>query len=172
MRSRIMSAQLATVLTHIDELDLEPIAFKLVHPEPGEKGMEVEEAKQAVGLYRQFLKLVAAHPDKSIVPTKVIDKVWHTHILDTAKYAEDCNRIFGRFIHHFPYLGLRGDADVQAWETAFEETRQLFLEHFGTQLPQGAMECGGGCSDGGSSCDYSVNSTLNLRERPRLPLAA
>lgn len=28
--------------------------------------------------------------------------MWHAHILFTQKYAADCDRIFGSFLHHFP----------------------------------------------------------------------
>lgn len=161
-----MSIKTDKVVQLINELDLEPIAYKLVHPEPGETGMTIGEADEAVSLYRMSLKIIALHPGKSIVPTKLIDEVWHTHMLDTRKYAEDCEAIFGRFLHHFPYLGLRGEEDIQKWQAAFSETRSFFLDHFGVELPANVMECGGGCTDGGSSCDY--NFAPDMQERPRL----
>ena len=43
-------------LCQADALDLEPIVFKLMYPEPGEKGLSLAEADQAVALYRCFLK--------------------------------------------------------------------------------------------------------------------
>ncbi len=30
------------------------------------------------------------------------DHIWHSHILDTPKYARDCRRIFGHYIDHVP----------------------------------------------------------------------
>lgn len=156
------------ILERIDSLDLEPIVFKLVNPEPGETGMSVEEADSAAQQYRQFLKIIAMYPKKSIVPTKLIDEVWHTHILDTAKYAEDCQEIFGYFLHHFPYLGMRGSEDVEEWMAAHAETRDLFARHFNVVLSSNAMECGGGC-DAGGFCDYSaVPPSSNPHLRPQL----
>ncbi len=31
-----------------------------------------------------------------------IDLFWHEHILDTKKYKQDCEMVFGRFLHHVP----------------------------------------------------------------------
>ena len=47
------------------------------------------------------------------------------HILDTRKYAADCEAAFGHFVHHFPYLGLRGEEDTKALEAAFVNMQQL-----------------------------------------------
>jgi hypothetical protein len=74
----------------IDALDLEPIAFKLMHPEPRQTVMTLAEADQLIALYRAYLKLCAWYPEDDIVPSKEIDQVWHAHILDTGKYAADC----------------------------------------------------------------------------------
>ena len=52
--------------------------------------------------YRKFLALHLAYPDADIVPCKLVDDIWHQHILDTCAYREDCDVIFGRFLDHFP----------------------------------------------------------------------
>ncbi|MBD2018613.1 hypothetical protein H6F43_00245, partial [Leptolyngbya sp. FACHB-36] len=67
-------------------------------------------------------------------PTWEIDQVWHCHILDTDKYAKDCDTLFGQFIHHFPYFGVRGENDRQAWYRAYALTQVLFRKHFGFEL--------------------------------------
>ena len=156
-------------LRRVDELDLGPIAFKLVHPEPDAEGMSVAEAERAVMKYRRFLKLIVMYPDQAIVPSKEIDEVWHTHILDTLKYPEDCEKVFGFFLHHFPYLGTRGEDDKQGWLGSFETTCSLYKEHFGeelqafspaaTQLPAGT--CTGPCGGPDGS----------LMPRPRLSIS-
>jgi hypothetical protein len=130
----------------IDGLDLEPIAYKLIHPEPGETGMTLAAADQAVAAYRCFLKLSAWYPEESVVPSRAIDEVWHTHILDTAKYAEDSETVFGYFLHHFPYFGMRGDADEEALHAAYARTCGLLQEHFGA----GPLDAAAGASD----CDH------------------
>ncbi len=163
----------------IDALDLEPIVFKMMSPHPGVTGLSLAEADQRIAGYRCFLKLCAWYPGEPIVPATDIDDAWHAHILDTGKYAADCQVVFGAFMGHFPYLGLRGEADVLAWNAAYARTRELFRRHFGAGLPAGAAAgaCGNGggstCQVGGSicssavPCDRSMTDTADLvRPRP------
>lgn len=79
--------------------------------------------------YRNFLYLCGS-TGEIIVPTKDIDLIWHAHILDTQKYAVDCEVLFGFFLHHFPYFGIQGDADE--FKKAYERTKQLYEAEFGT----------------------------------------
>lgn len=161
----------------IDALDLEPIAFKLVHPEPGETGMSVEEADELIKKYRCFLKLCAMYPEESIVPSKAIDKVWHVHILDTAMYLADCDAIFGFVLHHFPYFGLRGEDDLEMLHAKGAQTRELYMRHFGEDMYDGSLEenmdatCTGNCSPScsPSGCGPKTVEAPNLTSlRPRL----
>lgn len=160
----------------IDELDLEPITFKLVHPEPGETGLSVEEADELVKKYRCFLKLCVMYPEASIVPSKAIDKVWHVHILDTAKYMADCDAIFGFVLHHFPYFGLRGEADLEMLHEKGAETRELYAHHFGEDMYDGSIEnmdatctgnCSPSCSPSGCGKKATDGETITST-RPRL----
>lgn len=59
----------------------------------------VEETEQG---YRQFLFEAAMSKHEPTVPSADVDELWHLHILDTQRYGSDCNRLFGRFIHHAP----------------------------------------------------------------------
>jgi hypothetical protein len=113
----------------LEQLDLEPIAFQLMHSGEGE--WTHQRTMQAIAQYRQFLYLIYLYPNRSLVPSQDIDRVWHHHILDTMKYAQDCQMLFGYFLHHFPYFGLRGESDRHNWQTAVEQTQALFQEHFG-----------------------------------------
>ena len=36
-----------------------------------------------------MLKLMQAYPDQPAVPSKLVDLVWHEHILDTQQYQRD-----------------------------------------------------------------------------------
>jgi hypothetical protein len=147
----------------VNNLDLEPIIFKLTTSEYGEPPqMTLAEADAATLLYRQFLTLKLLYPRKSLVPTRAIDAVWHTHILDTAKYRDDCAQIFGRTLDHFPYLGLRGEEDRQAWRESANETRRLFQEHFGVDFSTTVSMCNGGCDDGSQCVDF-----IDDQARPR-----
>jgi hypothetical protein len=149
------TAQEATAgerLRRVDALDLEPIVYKLMHPEPGEAGLSLARADQHVALYRGFLKLCVLHPGITLVPTRQLDHVWHTHLLDTAKYRADCDHAFGRFMDHFPYFGFRGKDDRRAWRDDFARTRRLFTEHFGVEI--GTQPAASACTNhgDGSAC--------------------
>ena len=62
-------------------------------------------SKKAADEYIWFLKLKAEKDDYSrnvYHPSPLIDQIWHTHILLTKKYIEDCEAMFGeeKFFHH------------------------------------------------------------------------
>jgi hypothetical protein len=111
------------------EIDFGPIAFKLMHPDEG-MGFTLCEVTESIEQYRRFLYLYHLYPDRIIVPSREIDRVWHTHILDTAKYREDCELLFGQFIDHWPYFGMTDAADRAALATAFAETQALYAQHY------------------------------------------
>ncbi len=139
----------------VKELDLEPIKFKLIK----EKGWSLEQAERVEPLYKGYLFLYVIMPDETHIPSLEIDEMWHAHILDTEKYMVDCYHIFGYYLHHFPYLGLRGEEDKKNLDDNFERTRLLFQELMGSDPLDGleATGCGGGgcggggCSSGGDS---------------------
>ncbi len=156
----------------IQSLDLGAIRFKLLYPEDG-PGWQVQRVDRAEILYRRFLYLVGLHPTRALVPTKDIDAFWHAHILDTAKYAADMDAVFGYFLHHFPYFGVRGDADRAAMESAFEQTMALYVRHFGESGLGYKGDAGSGAAFcGGPSCRDIVPhrlddmSWIELEQRP------
>ena len=104
-------------------LDLESIKFSLTRREDG-PNWPLNKAEGLEVWYRRFLYLSNIYDDKVIVPSKDIDTFWHTHILDTQKYMSDCEALFGRYVHHFPYFGMRGKRDRDQLETAFRETEE------------------------------------------------
>jgi hypothetical protein len=161
-------------LCRVDELDLEPIIYKLLHPESGEGRLALAEADRDVELYRCFLKLCVLYPSTTIVPTREIDRVWHTHMLDTAKYRADCDRVFGQFLDHFPYAGLRGEDDRRAWRADFARTRALFRDHFGVEI--GTEPAASACSNHGDGSDCCVGCIRppsgDRRPRPVRSMAA
>ncbi len=131
-------------------------------------GLSLAGADHAVTLYRGFLKLCVLYPDVSLVPTRQLDHVWHTHLLDNAKYRADCFWVFGRFVDHFPYAGLCGEQDQRAWAEDFAQTRRLFQENFGTDI--GAERAASVCrnhGDGSDCCVGSIGRSAGLI-RPRL----
>lgn len=118
----------------IASLDLDPIKVKLMHKESGE-GWSLEKANAVEFEYRRFLYLMKKFPNEQAAPSMDVDTFWHYHILDTLKYAEDCQAVFGHFLHHFPYLGLRGEDDLLAHERVGERMRVLYEDTFGERYP-------------------------------------
>ncbi|WP_151637107.1 glycine-rich domain-containing protein [Noviherbaspirillum aerium] len=118
------------IIEAVFALDLDPIKFKLMDAKEGH-GWTREEADRHELEYRRFLALVAKYPGEAITPDTNVDKFWHGHILDTMKYAEDCEQVFGYFLHHFPYFGMRDDEDAANLAEAAAKTRSLYQQEFG-----------------------------------------
>ena len=117
----------------LQRLDWRPIAYRLKL-----LGWSRQEVTEALMQYTIFLLGTYLHPNCRLVPTRRIDVVWHCHLEDTLKYSQDCQVLFGRFIHHFPYFGLRGEADRQDLEDAFAKTRDLLLPYLGDDVLENA----------------------------------
>lgn len=114
----------------IATLDLDPIKVKLTHPESG-AGWTREYADVVELEYRRFLFLMKKFPNEETAPSADVDTFWHYHILDTMKYAAECERVFGYFLHHFPYLGMRGEEDFVALAVAGNRMQELYEQTFG-----------------------------------------
>lgn len=137
----------ATLLREkLDRLDLDCIKYKLMDQEDGE-GWSRDKADEVEKWYKRFLYLNAIHRGQSVVVNKVVDTFWHYHILDTLKYMDDCNALFGRYIHHFPYFGMRGEQDAKALENAYVASLELFQREYGEALPTftPAAQCANVC---------------------------
>lgn len=91
--------------------------------------------------YKRFLTLKRLYPEHEIVPNRLIDLFWHQHILDTERYASDCQELFGHFVHHYPYFGMQGEEDHQNLVAAFSETSRLYKQHFGEDYDEASAKC-------------------------------
>lgn len=125
----------------VAELDFTVLKQKLAK----DKNWTPEQVDEVEGLYRKFLTLNLAYPSRKVCPNGPIDEFWHAHILDTAAYAQDCDRLFGGMLAHYPYFGTRGPEDAQALQEAFASTRHLFIVHFGVDITDGSASARG-CS--------------------------
>ena len=118
----------------VASLGFERLKWKL--SQSSEAIMSPETADLAEREYRRFLTLKIEFPDAVMVPTDLMDKFWHAHILDTIAYARDCKRLFGDFVHHCPYFGEYGDDDKSMMEDAFALTKTLYERFFGESPPE------------------------------------
>jgi hypothetical protein len=130
----------AQVVAGIEALDLDPIKLKLMDADEGQ-GWSREHADRMETAYKRFLTLLVKYPEETIAPSKDVDTFWHGHILDTMKYAEDCERVFGYFLHHFPYFGMRGEQDAADLRAAAAKMRAICEREFGQSLDAGSSWC-------------------------------
>jgi hypothetical protein len=119
------------------QLDLTPIKTKLMHVESGE-GWSLDKANAVEKEYRRFLCLMKLFPEEQTAPLVDVDTFWHYHILDTMKYAADCEQAFGYFLHHYPYVGMDGtEEDEQFRLDSGVRMQQLYENLFGEAYPGG-----------------------------------
>ncbi len=139
-------------------LDLDPIKVKLMHVQSGE-GWSLAHANAVELEYRRFLQLMKQFPEEETAPLVDVDTFWHYHILDTMKYAADCEAVFGYFLHHFPYIGLRGEDDEAAHERVGQRMRELYEATFGEPYGIGATaDDAGGTAYSGRISDATAYS--------------
>jgi hypothetical protein len=130
-----------TLPESIANLDLGYLGRKLLDDDAseakrrnGERLWDEQRVERALNEYKQFLALMHWNPEAVLVPSEDIDEVWHTHVLNTARYQADCETIFGRFQHHFPTFGESEGVQEEDMKDR-NETLKLFEESFG-DVPQ------------------------------------
>jgi hypothetical protein len=97
-----------------------------------EYGWSDDVAKIAVDLYMSHLRLCYKYADRFIAALdRNADVLWHHHIVDTIRYRDDCNRIFGTFLNHVPFYG----DPTKEEDESFDQTIQLYEKEFGKRPP-------------------------------------
>ncbi|MCW2948527.1 MAG: hypothetical protein JWR24_5244 [Actinoallomurus sp.] len=100
-----------------------------------------------------FLLACARNPDTPLAPSRTVDKGWHAFILHTREYADFCQDVAGRFIHHAPDDEPDGDRiDTAArTEMTVDVMRQTGLpvdeELWSGHQASCSSKCQGCCSD-------------------------
>src|SRR6266852_845609 len=135
-----MDAQLTTrppeqVVAALQALDLEPVKTRLMDPVRGE-GWTREYADGIEVSYKNFLTMLVKYPAdaEDIALSEDTDEFWHTHILQTIKYADDCQGVFGNFLHHSPHLDEITPEYNEKKVASAEKTRQLYEREFGAGM--------------------------------------
>ncbi|MGW0588101.1 glycine-rich domain-containing protein [Streptosporangium sp. NPDC002607] len=70
--------------------------IKADHPAHADRAEQIME--QALS----FLVACGARPSARLAPSAIVDIGWHTFLMYTREYAEFCQRVASRFIHHAP----------------------------------------------------------------------
>jgi hypothetical protein len=95
----------------------------------GKHGRARPFALRVIAEYKKFvhLGLVADFP---VTPPRLIDVVWHEHILFSAAYPDCCQEVLGRPFDHHPEL-VADAAQTAVFARQFHETVALYRAEFG-----------------------------------------
>jgi len=122
----------------IAALDFGMIKLKLQEPDEGED-WTADQCESAELEYKRYLHLCKIF-GPGIVPNRIMDIFWHYHILDTRAYHSNCDLVFGGYLHHYPYFGMRGEQDSLDLQEAFFVTKQRYLETFREEMSREDQE--------------------------------
>lgn len=112
---------------YLDLIDFSKIINKMVITDRWVK----KDALQTCQFYKNFLFLKKYGKEYEIPPSLDIDEFWHYHILDTEKYEQDCQAIFGYYLDHYPYFGIDANSNRQDLDNAFQTVQELHFKEFG-----------------------------------------
>ena len=157
MHSRLTAKPAHEVIAAIQALDLESVKLRVMDAELGE-GWTREHADRIELAYKNYLIMLTKYQEhaEDILLSQDVDEFWHTHILQTRKYTEDCERVFGAFLHHEPHVGARTAADLEKRSVLAEKTRELYQREFGSARVAAAAWVGGTTKTAGAA--YSTVS--------------
>lgn len=98
-----------------------------------EENWSLDFAKRAIEEYKKFVYLCCILPHGAS-PSKVVDKVWHMHLIYTQNYWEEfCPNILKRTLHHHPSKG--GDHEDRKHMNWFSGTLRSYREIFHSEAP-------------------------------------
>jgi hypothetical protein len=92
-----------------------------------------EFAMKAIWEYKKFIFL-GVISDFSVTPSKIIDQVWHEHLLFTAGYRSFCEQVIRYNFEHHPEL-VPADSQTEAFEAQYFKTIELYQREFGCEPP-------------------------------------
>ncbi|WP_278913528.1 glycine-rich domain-containing protein [Deinococcus wulumuqiensis] len=97
-----------------------------------EQGWDMVLTLRAVNEYRRFVVLAATAPHP-VTPSKLVDEVWHTHVLFTRDYWERLTPLLPAPLHHEPGDG--SPADDSHFAGQYGRTLDLYERTFGQPAP-------------------------------------
>jgi len=132
MTNTLQTPSLEAAKAYIYSIDFSMVIDKIVKTKHWKKS----DVLKICALYRNFLFLKKKYDqqEEKLSPSLEIDEFWHNHVLDTKKYMHDCDQIFGRYLHHYPYLGMDGKSTEADAARFFEKTQELHHKEFGEYI--------------------------------------
>ena len=98
-------------------------------------GWSRNQSLAAIDEYMKFVYLGLVS-DFVVTPPKVIDQVWHEHLLFTRGYREFCRDVLRRDFDHHPEL-LPTKEQTSLYEAQYDATLALYHAEFGVTPPKG-----------------------------------
>jgi uncharacterized membrane protein YgcG len=90
-------------------------------------------ARHAIHEYKKFVYL-GVSSDLRVTPSKVIDVVWHEHLLFSRPYREFCDDVLGQAFDHNPEL-LPADDQTEVFNFQYEATLAAYEREFNMTPP-------------------------------------
>ena len=90
-------------------------------------------ALRAIDEYRKFVYL-GMIADFHVTPPKIIDQVWHEHLLFSRAYREFCRDVLQHDFDHHPEL-LPSDGQTELFQAQYEATLELYRLEFNVRPP-------------------------------------
>ncbi len=91
----------------------------------------VKKLRCSTDRWTEYVRFIAIHnkvsEDTYLSPPSKINRVWRQHLQFTDHYAEFCDRLVHRFIHHDPFN--------EDNEESYAQTYKLYIEEFGQTPP-------------------------------------
>ena len=90
-------------------------------------------ALKAIWEYKKFVYM-GVISDFSVTPSKVIDQVWHEHLLFSSGYRKFCKEIIQYDFDHNPEL-VSAISQTEAFQSQYFHTIELYKKEFGIDPP-------------------------------------
>ena len=104
-------------------------ASKIAHKHKWSKAF----ALKALSEYKKFVYLGVVS-DFHVTPSKIIDVVWHEHILFTSAYRQFCEQVICYQFDHHPELIPMAD-ETGRFNAQYEDTVEFYISEFGFEPP-------------------------------------
>lgn len=99
----------------LGDMDLQPIEDQMVMRLNWTEKHAKAIRQEYLAYLGQFIEMAEVDKPVDIVPpSNDVDLFWHQHILNTAKYQDDCMKVFGFILHHDPTFDVKDSAEVVA----------------------------------------------------------
>ena len=119
-----------------------------------QEGMTQALAERIMDQALGFLRLCAEKPG-AFAPSPLVDIGWHTFILYTKAYADFCDQLAGRFIHHNPTdeAGQKQEVGVIARTVTTMKAHGINVDPMLWATTKADCNCSGGGCNAAPDCD-------------------